>query len=108
MLGPIMLGCGLRQGDPISPYLFIICAESLTALVRNYKSRGLIHGCKVAISAPIISHLFFADDSFFFFKANMRNANILRSVSLFMRKRLDNSSTFRNHLCLLVKMLEIK
>ena len=78
MLGPIMPGHCLRQGDPISPYLFIICAKSLTALVRNYESRSLIHGCKVVRSIPIISHLFFADDSFFFFKANMQECQHIK------------------------------
>ena len=61
----------MRQGDPLSPYLFIICAEGLSAIIQEYEHKGLIHGCKVARAAPRISHLFFADDSFFFFKATM-------------------------------------
>lgn len=39
---------GLRQGDPVSPYLFLICAEGLSALIRDRISVGSLHGCKLA------------------------------------------------------------
>ena len=65
--GPIIPGRGLRQGDPLSPYLFIICAEGLYALIRKAKSRGDINGVKICNNAPIVSHLLFADDCFLFF-----------------------------------------
>ena len=53
----------LRQGDPLSPYLFLLCAEGLRALIKQaYKSR-LWSGISIARGAPTITHLFFADDS---------------------------------------------
>ncbi|XP_019191719.1 PREDICTED: uncharacterized protein LOC109186245 [Ipomoea nil] len=75
---PIIPTRGLRQGDPLSPYLFIICAEGLSLLLQQANRAGLIHGCRVARGAPQISHLFFADDSLLFFKPNVEEANEIK------------------------------
>ena len=71
-VGPIIPKRGLRQGCPLSPYLFIICAEGLSALLRQAESSGLINSSKVCRGAPSISHLFFADDSFLFLRVQRR------------------------------------
>ncbi|XP_019166949.1 PREDICTED: uncharacterized protein LOC109162719 [Ipomoea nil] len=69
---------GLRQGDPLSPYLFIICAEGLSLLLQQAQSRGDLHGCIVARGAPHESHLFFADDSLLFFRATAQEAGVVK------------------------------
>lgn len=62
---------GLRQRDPLSPYLFLLCAESLSSLLSNALNKNLITWCKVARSSPSLSHLFFVDDSLLFCKDSM-------------------------------------
>jgi len=61
---------GLRQGDPLSPYLFVICTEMLVKMLQVAEQKQLITGLKVARGAPPISHLLFADDSMFYCKEN--------------------------------------
>lgn len=58
---------GVLQGDPISPYIYILCVERLSVIIRRNEVAGLLHGCKVAKDAPMISHLLFADDCYVFF-----------------------------------------
>jgi hypothetical protein len=63
---------GLRQGDPISPYLFLIYAEGLSSLLKYKGPQFLCKGIRVGIHAPWISHLLFADDSIVFTQASKR------------------------------------
>ncbi|MCH81674.1 hypothetical protein A2U01_0002465 [Trifolium medium] len=73
---------GLRQGDPLSPFLFIICADVLSGLITQAQNKQLIHGVKVATSAPEITHLLFADDSLFFYRATKEEATNVRNIIL--------------------------
>lgn len=67
-VGPIIPKRGLRQGDPLSPYLFLICVEGLYNAIDNASVASDIHGCIISATASTISHLLFADDSFLFFR----------------------------------------
>ena len=78
--GRIVPSRGLRQGDPLSPYLFLFCAEGLSALLRHAAERQTIHGVAVCKRAPKISHLFFADDSLVFCRASLEECNELQCI----------------------------
>lgn len=71
---------GLRQGDPLSPFLFLFVADGLSALLHREVSQGTITPIKVCHNAPGISHLLFADDSLLFFKADGAQAVRVRHV----------------------------
>ncbi|CAB4289549.1 unnamed protein product [Prunus armeniaca] len=60
--GHIVSQCGLHQGDPLSPYLFLICAEGFSALIRRAQLMGSIHGVAIARGELSITHLLFVDD----------------------------------------------
>ncbi|KAL8089279.1 hypothetical protein AgCh_038904 [Apium graveolens] len=80
VFGNVIPTRGLRQGDPISPYIYILCSEGLTSLLRRAEEVGILHGCTIARGAPTISHLLFADDCYFFFRANAVEADVLKRI----------------------------
>ncbi|KAL5543740.1 hypothetical protein UlMin_007524 [Ulmus minor] len=65
---------GLRQGDPLSPFLFILCMEVLSRLINKKVKDGLISGFKISRHSPALHHLFFADDVFLMGKCSINKA----------------------------------
>ncbi|XP_062019524.1 uncharacterized protein LOC133736108 [Rosa rugosa] len=61
----------IRQGDPLSPYLFILCSEGLSPLISQAVQHQVIQGLKMCPQAPTLHHLFFPDDSILFGFATM-------------------------------------
>ena len=61
---------GIRQGDPLSPFLFLLCMEGLHGLITKAIRAKEINGFSLCKRGPKLIHLFFADDSLLFCKAN--------------------------------------
>ena len=78
--GHIILSRGIRQGDPILPYLFLLCSESLSALIQSAVDRGQMEGVKICKGGPRLSHLFFADDNLIFCKATLKECDELQRL----------------------------
>lgn len=71
---------GLRQGDPLSPFLFLICAEGFSMLIRRALEHRVIHGIKLSRNGTSLTHLFFADDSVLFGRANVEEARGIADI----------------------------
>lgn len=70
----------LRQGDPLSPFLFLFVADGLSALLRQGVETNAIQPVKICRGAPGISHLLFADDTLLFFKAQKEQAEAIKDI----------------------------
>ena len=82
--GPrIMSSRGLRQGDPLSPYLFIIRSEVLARMINRNSAQKQINGIKIAPSLTGISKLFYADDVILVCKAKHSKIN---EIMIILRK----------------------
>lgn len=76
--GTIIPKRALRQWNPFSPYLFILCSEVLSRLLLHENGDDHIHGIKVGWEAPTISHLLYADDLVITCSASKRKAAFVK------------------------------
>ena len=87
--GHIIPTRGIRQGDPLSPYLFLLCLEGLNGLIQHAMDVGEVEGVSLCRSGPKISHLFFANDNLLFCRARIEDINTIQEI-LRKYKRLQD------------------
>ncbi|XP_026435978.1 uncharacterized protein LOC113333788 [Papaver somniferum] len=77
---------GIRQGDCLSPYIFILCMETLSQLLLKGQNDNLIQGFKLRKNSPSISYLFLADDCMLFSKASLTySRNLMKIIDSFAK-----------------------
>ncbi|KAL6184297.1 hypothetical protein ACLB2K_045700 [Fragaria x ananassa] len=92
--------CGLRQGDPLSPFLFLFVNDVLSKMLFKATASNMIKPVRLGPQQMPISHLLFADDSLFFLKATLDNCLNLSDIlhtycsALGQRINIDKSSLF--------------
>ena len=88
---------GLRQGNPLSPYLFLLCTEGLHGLISQAASEGHIRGISICRSGPRLTHLFFANDSLVFCRATIQKCqyvqDLLRTYEEALGQKLNRDKT---------------
>ena len=88
---------GIRQGDPISPFLFLLCTEGLHGLISKAASQGDIKGYSLCRTSPRLTHLLFADDSLLFCRStNQECQRILEILDTYEKcsgQKINKSKT---------------
>jgi hypothetical protein len=88
---------GIRQGDPLSLYLFLLCVECLNSMMVIAEQAGRISGIPIAANGVRVSHLFFADDSLLFCRANFMEwgqmLNLVKRYELASGQQLNTTKT---------------
>lgn len=69
--GQIPMERGIKQGDPLSSFLFVLFLEILSRMITNMENEGAIQGIKIGKLALVITHLLFADDILIFCRENV-------------------------------------
>ncbi|CAL1380692.1 unnamed protein product [Linum trigynum] len=69
---------GVRQGDPLSPYLFVLCMEHLSHRIDAVLYSGQWKHIRLTKNGPPLTHLFFADDLLLFAEAETRQIRIIK------------------------------
>ncbi|CAL1355512.1 unnamed protein product [Linum trigynum] len=75
---PITPSRGVRQGDPLSPYLFVLCMERLSHRIDQAVRDKSWKPIKLSANGPALTHLFFADDLILFAEAGRSQVRIIK------------------------------
>lgn len=71
---------GIRKGDPISPFIFIMVVEILSVMIKKGAAEGLISGFQVVEGGTTIYHFQFADDLVVFLDDTEEQVNNLKNI----------------------------
>ncbi|RVW16678.1 LINE-1 reverse transcriptase-like [Vitis vinifera] len=110
---------GLRQDDPLSPFLFTLVADVLSRMLLRAEERNSLEGFRVGQNSTRVSHLQFADDTIFFSNTSEEDLQTLKSLLLVfgqifgLKVNLDKSNIYdinldQNHLSRLAELLDCK
>jgi hypothetical protein len=80
---------GLRQGDPLSPYLFLFVADGLSKLLQREVNQGSLQELHICRRALGISHLLFADDTLLFMHISDEQTKAIKHVMSTYEKCAD-------------------
>lgn len=80
LCGNIIPFRGLHQRDPFSPYLFLLCVEGLSAMIKKSVHDGVLEGIDVCRGGPKLSNLFFVDNSLNFCRASIEECDKLQQI----------------------------
>ena len=75
-----------RQGDPLSPYLFLVCIMGLQGLLHKAEIEVLIRGVSICRNGPRVSYLFFVDDSVLFYRAKESECQVIFDILSIYKK----------------------
>ena len=95
--GLIHLTRGIRQGDPLSPFLFLLCTEGLNGLIKHVERNGDIHGFSLCRRGPKLTHMLFADNSLLFCRSTKEECDkvlkILESYEKALGQKVNRDKT---------------
>lgn len=78
--GLFSLERGVRQSDSLSPYLFLLYSEGLACLSKKATKNNILHGLSASRCGPLVSHLFFIDDSLLFCRASLGDCRAICEI----------------------------
>ena len=88
---------GICQGDPLSPFLFLLCTEGLNGLINMAENKGNVKGYALCRYSPRLTHFFFADDSLLFCRATIQECqqvlNILETYGRCSGQQINKTKT---------------
>jgi hypothetical protein len=105
---------GLRQGDPLSPYMFLFCVEGFSTLLKKAQDDNMLKGVNFGSDGPHVTHLLFADDSIVFLEASVESMQALKEVltayevASGQKVNLQKSSVFFGDGCSQESKVELK
>ena len=71
---------GMKQGDSLSPYLFVLCMEKLSHMINEAIGVGRWKPIRASRTGPKLSHLMFVDDLILFSEASVEQAKVIAHV----------------------------